>query len=53
MGLLPLTYKLRIAHVPGMPVIFCRHRGLPIPTYITEHRNVRDASAVMHAGIAN
>ena len=36
-GLFARYIILRVAHAPGMPGTFTRHRGLAIPTWITAH----------------
>ena len=50
-GPLARYVKLRVAHVPGMPGTF----SPAIAGWRSRHasRHVRDARAVMHAGIAN
>ena len=50
--------NLRVAHAPGMPGTFSPPPLLSDPdmhhgTCVTPSRHVRDARAVMHAGIAN
>ena len=50
MDLLPDTQNCGLRMRREYQERFPRHRGLAIPTCIT---HVRDARAVMHAGIAN